>query len=90
MCKSEISKKLRLRQIFLRAILYLQRNSIRIELIKLSAAIAILTYKLCTGNLRANMRARQLIRLSKEIVMVEYRKRDITEYIKRKSNNSIT
>ena len=58
-------------------------------LIQLSAAIMILVSKPHIRNLIADTWEGKLIRLSKEIVMVEYGKGDTDRYSKRKSNNPI-
>ena len=68
-----IAKKLRLGETFPRHILYVRQNEVRIGLIKLETAIAISKVKLYIGNIRANTRIVDLIKVNEERVMIEYR-----------------
>ena len=87
MYQEMIVRKLGLGSKFLRELLYVQQDRLRIELIKSKTTVAILAYKLYIRNIRAWSKIAKLIRMNEEAVTVECGKGNTKAKIKRISTN---
>ena len=89
MYESTIAKKMNLRVIFPRVILYSRQNTLGLGLIRPKTIMVMLAYKLYIGNLREKTRNGKLIRYYEEIIIVEYRMGKI-EPLEKVSMNKLT